>query len=221
MSGILVNWQSDREWSKKIVHQLETKRKFIIEDAGFSTNTKKFEVDFHREGSMFPRANLPLSAAQSSLYVLAFPYHKIGTLIGKLGLGAIESVKTKKPAIDQFKTAGKDAALVVGAFAVNWILGENIYSYLSWGATALAVAYAVYNPKGMKIYVADLEEKINVPSLRDNQVLDLTDWKKIAPKALDGSYSLSRILNMHRIGKLEEKLEGEPRFITVEEKKDK
>jgi len=220
MSGILVNWQSNRAWSEKDVHQLKSKNAYITEGSGYSVATKKFKVDFHRQGSMFPRANLPLSAVQSSLYVLAFPYHKVGMLLGKLGLGAFESIKTKKPAIERFQTAGKDAAFVAGAFAVSWILGESIYSYLSWGATALAISYAVYDPKGMKIYVADLEERINTPSLRDNEILDLTDWKKIAPKVLEGSYSLSRILNMHRIGNIEEKIGDEPRFKTIEKKKE-
>lgn len=221
MSGILVNWQSSRVWSEKVVHQLETKNRYITEGSSFGTDTKKFEVDFHRNGSMFPRASMPLSVMQNSLYVLAFPYHKAGVLAGKLGIGLFESIKTKKPAIDRFKTAGKDAALVAGAFAVSWILGQSMYSYLSWGATALAITYAVYDPKGMKIYAADLEEKINAPSLRDNEVLELKDLQKRAPRILDGSYSLSRLLNMHRIGNLEEKLFGEPRFITVGEKKEK
>ncbi|NGX27574.1 MAG: hypothetical protein K940chlam6_01512, partial [Chlamydiae bacterium] len=64
---------------------------------------------------------------------------------------------------------------------------------------------------GMKVQVANLEGKINVPSLKEwdpsLKEWDMTEvnWKQYVFSRLDGTYSLSRFFGMHLIAKTTDK----------------
>ncbi|NGX48365.1 MAG: hypothetical protein K1000chlam3_01756, partial [Chlamydiae bacterium] len=193
-------------------------------EADHSIETKEFAVDRQKSsGSFFPKASNIFSLGQDVLYIAALPFHKVGTTVGNASLGICDLVvafKTKfydktetfseaaKPAWDRGKTVVKDALVLAAPVVLMYwrpgLFGYDVGKSIYYTASAVALTYAAYNPKGMKVHVANLEDRLNVQSLKD---WDMTEFnmKQYAFSLLDGTYSLSRLFGMHLIAKTTDK----------------
>lgn len=224
-TGIFANWYDTKTFTATSIQQRRGEdNTFITEGADFSTKTKEFKVDRHNPtGSFFPQASHLWSLGQDCAYISCFPAYKILTSFGNAGFmlweGGLACKKAfhektakfsdaAKPAFERLKAFGKDAAILAIPLLLRHrqipILSFNALNSLIYLATASAMVYAAHNPKGMKAQIAKLEDTLYGKPLDDYQVSKL-DHKHMGFSILDGSYSLSRLLNMHRIGKSTDK----------------
>ncbi|NGX59371.1 MAG: hypothetical protein KR126chlam3_00522 [Chlamydiae bacterium] len=246
MTGIFAHWtDSNAQFSTAQINiRNPSTNNFYTEGEFYERKTKGYTVEKHHPtGSYFWRDSHRMSLGKDVAYILAFPIHKVLTTLGNGGLAFLDvgiACKTAfyertatfsdaaKPALARLKSFGKaDAILAILALLRHrqtTFLSLNVYNSICWMATAGAIgaiAYACHNPKGTKAYIGKFEAAIN-----GKKPLDYYQVGRLDPRAkwiarLDGSYSLSRILQMYLIGTTADKCyDGTTdRFDTVEPEK--
>jgi len=245
MTGIFAHWTNrNAQFSTAQINiRNPSTKNFYTEGEFYERKTRGFTVEKHHPtGSYFLRDSHGMSLGKDVAYILAFPIHKVLTTLGNGGLAFLDVgiacrtafyertatfTKAAKPALATLKAFGKDAAVlaipVLLRHRQTTFLSLNVYNSIWWLATAGAIAYAISNPKGMKAYIGKFEAAIN-----GKKPLDYYQVGRLDPRAkwmvvLDGSFSLSRILKMWRIGTTADKCyDGKrARFDTVEPEKKK
>ena len=236
MKIVTNHWNNSSEFSPTKINLRKDDGDFITTgEADHSIETKEFAVDRQKSsGSFFPKASNVFSFGQDVLYIAALPLHKAVTTVGNASLAIwdggvacktafIDKTETfseaAKPALDRLKTLGKDALVLAAPLVLPGLFGYDVGKSIYYTASAVALTYAAYNPKGMKVHVANLEDRLNVQSLKD---WDMTEFnmKQYAFSILDGTYSLSRLFGMHLIAKTTDKTPSLKDRIDYVEKKD-
>lgn len=223
-------------WTTAIVKQRGDDGDFMAEGKFFQKKPHRDEVDvYNKENRFFPSLHPKKALPRDLAYIFVFPFHKVLISIGNITALVLQKFPENRypnlrkfkgflphTASDRVKTLGKDAAILGIPLALRYVqptvLGLGVYDLLYSVAGVAACAYAVRDPKGMRVWIAKVEEQINIKSLNDYQVSKL-DAKGVVFAVLDGSYSLSRILGIHCLGKSSDKVLNKDKFKFCKPKK--
>ncbi len=217
-----IAWWNNRKanFSNVQVHMRDPKTgDYYTTGTGLKGENKIFQVEYHNPtGSYFHPDSHIGSLGKVLAFIGLFPLHKVTTTIGKAELVVVKFgdacltafhdrtttfSEAVKPALTTFRALRKDVP-VLGLLYLRLhgttFLNLNVYNTIWWLATAGAIVYALRKPKDMKAYLAQFEAAISVKGLDEHKVSKLDARHKFVFPLVDGSYSLSRILGMSRIG---------------------
>lgn len=239
MMKVAEHWTNpNEEWTPLNVHERNADGNLRVAGAAGKEETVKYAALMHKDTREVYQANSTLDtlwkvAAASALIIP----HTIVTAVGCSGivqagksiwdngvfkkesyLKTWESCPSMKEA-QPYLTSELKKGLFLGTV---FLFGTTPYAGLLFKTACVFswFCYVAYNPRGAAMVINKAEKTLNIKPKAETQTLanDWTfvkDWKEVAT----GAIQLNSVFEFTEVGNIGDKINNEPRFPSVEEKK--